>query len=424
MPAFSANQPTSGHTPDLDNEQTPEQKPYTRYKSSRLRSKKPLKVRKDKGGDRAAEAGGRAAGAGSGEAASRGRDADRDDRGAGSYDADRYVAGQAAGYGGIDESRGTPGDGRGAPLLRKKRRMGWGKRIGYALLFLILALLVLGGISYWRLDRAVKASNAKVPADVMTVLNTPAGDVTSSPVNILFLGSDKRPGENSRADTILLMRVNGQSKTISQLSIPRDTLVDIPGYGEDKINSAYAWGGPALTIETVEGLTGLPIHHYVELDFSGFPSIVDALGGVDIDVPKAIDSQYPQDLEWTDVHFDAGPQHMTGEEALVYVRVRYSDDDFQRMGRQQQFMEALQKKVSSPSSLAKMPLMAPDIVANMTTDISTNDLIKLGWVKFRTPAERNRKFVMVGYGEDIGGISYVVLDEDANQTILRDFLAS
>jgi anionic cell wall polymer biosynthesis LytR-Cps2A-Psr (LCP) family protein len=94
------------------------------------------------------------------------------------------------------------------------------------------------------------------------------------------------------------------------------------------------------------------------------------------------------------------------------------------MGRQQQFMEALQKKVSSPFSMAKMPLMAPDIVANMTTDISTNDLIKLGWVKVRTPSERNRKFVMVGYGEDIGGISYVVLDEDANQTILRDFLAN
>ncbi|MHB9112514.1 MAG: LCP family protein [Thermoleophilia bacterium] len=412
--AFPANQPKSGHTPDLDNEQTPEQKPYTRYRSSRLRSKKPLKVRGGRGGNREAEPGGRTVGAGGDEAASRG--------GA----ADGYDAGQAAGYGGSGGRSGSsapPGEGRGAPLPRKKRRGGWGKRLGYALLFLLLALLLLGGISYWRLDRAVKASNAKVPSDVRTVLNTPSGDITSTPVNILFLGSDKRPGENSRADTILLMRVNGQTKTISQLSIPRDTLVDIPGYGEDKINSAYAWGGPALTVETVEGLTGLPIHHYVELDFSGFPSIVDSLGGVDIDVPKEIDSQYPQGLEWTQVHFDAGPQHMTGDEALVYVRVRYSDDDFQRMGRQQQFMEALQKKVNSPFSLAKMPLMAPDIVASMTTDISTNDLIKLGWVKFRTPAERNRKFVMVGYGEDIGGISYVVLDEDANQTILREFLA-
>lgn len=398
--------------PDLDNEQKPEQKPYTRYKSSRLRSKKPLKVRGDRDRKRKAESGGRAAGAGGGGEASPGGGADR------------YDDGQAAGFGGIDELPGSSKDGRGAALLRKKRRGGWGKRLGYALLLLLLALLVLGGISYWRLDRAVKASNAKVPSDVRTVLNSVTGDITSTPVNILFLGSDKRPGENSRADTIMLMRVNGQSKTISQLSIPRDTLVDIPGYGEDKINSAYAWGGPALTIETVEGLTGLPIHHYVELDFSGFPSIVDSLGGVDIDVPKEIDSQYPQGVEWTQVHFDAGPQHMTGEEALVYVRVRYSDDDFQRMGRQQQFMEALQKKVNNPFNLAKMPLMAPDIVANMTTDISTNDLIKLGWVKVRTPGERNRKFVMVGYGEDIGGISYVVLDEDANQALIRDFLAS
>lgn len=398
----------------MDNEQKPEQKPYTRYKSSRLRSKKPLKTGGGRGGSGAAGSGGRAAEAGGGEAGSRGGDAGQHD------------AGQAAGYGGSSErpeSTVSPLGGRGAPSPRRKKRGGWGKRRGYALLFLLLAPLVLGGISYWRLDRAVKASNAKVPTDVRQVLNSAPGDITSTPVNILFLGSDKRPGENSRADTILLMRVNGQTKTISQLSIPRDTLVDIPGYGEDKINSAYVWGGPALTIETVEGLTGLPIHHYVELDFSGFPSIVDSLGGVDINVPTAIDSQYPQGLEWTQVHFDPGPQHMSGEEALVYVRVRYSDDDFQRMGRQQQFMEALQKKVNSPFNLAKMPLMAPDIVGNMTTDISTNDLLKLGWVKFRTPAERNRKFVMVGYGEDIGGISYVVLDEDANQALIRDFLA-
>jgi len=367
----------------LDDEKKPEQKPYTRYRSSRLRSNKPLKVSSERNRD-------------------------------------------AEGYAGGDEplSDTSPGTGRRSPLPEKKRRGGWGKRIGYALLFLLLVLLVFGGISYWRLDRAVKASNAKVPPDVHSVLTKPAGDISSTPVNILFLGSDKRPGENSRADTILLMRVNGQTKTISQLSIPRDTLVNIPGYGEDKINSAYAWGGPALTIETVEGLTGLPIHHYVELDFSGFPSIVNTLGGVDIDVPKQIDSQYPQGVDWTQVHFDAGPQHMTGEEALIFVRVRYSDDDFQRMGRQQLFMEALQKKINSPVNLAKMPLMAPDIVSNMTTDISTNDLLKLGWVKFRTPAERNRKFVLVGYGEDIGGVSYVVLDEDANQSLIRDFLGN
>ncbi|MBK5225822.1 MAG: LCP family protein, partial [Thermoleophilia bacterium] len=234
----------------------------------------------------------------------------------------------------------------------KRGRRSWGKGIGYTLLFLLIAILVLAGISYWRLDRAVKASNDKVPADMLLALKKPPGDISSTPVNILFLGSDQRPGENARADTIMLMRVNGQKKTISQLSIPRDTLVDIPGYGdEDKINSAYVWGGPALMAKTVEGLTGLPIHHYVELDFSGFPAIVDTLGGVDIDVPKTIDSQYPQGLDWTQVHFDAGPQHMSGERALVYVRVRYSDDDFQRMGRQQQFVEALQKKASNPFNL-------------------------------------------------------------------------
>jgi len=365
----------------LDNEQKPDQKPYTRYRSSRIRSRKPLKPGSSR---RNAEAG----------------NLPRDDEG---------------------QPEGLPVE----PYHHKppgRKRSGW-KIFGYAMLFILLAALVFAGVSYWRLDRAVKDSNAKVPADVHPALSKPAGGMLSTPVNILFLGSDQRPGESARADTILLMRVNGESKTISQLSIPRDTLVDIPGYGEDKINSSYAWGGPALTIQTVEKLTGLPIHHYVELDFSGFPSIVDSLGGVDIDVPKTIDSQYPSGLEWTDVHFDAGPQHMSGDKALVYVRVRYSDDDFQRMGRQQQFMEALQKTVASPFNMARMPLLAPGMVDNITTDMSTNDLLGLGWVKFRTPSERNRKFVMVGTGQNISGISYVVLDEDANQALIRDFLA-
>lgn len=368
----------------MDNEQKPEQKPYTRYKSSRLRSKKPLK------------------------AGSRKQDAESPE--------------PLPGGDGLPDSGYSAGPVRPITAPPKQRR-GWGKRIGFILLLLLAVALVLIGISYWRLDRAVKESNTRVPGDVHAALQAAPGGISSTPVNILFLGSDKRPDEGARADTILLMRVNGKNKTISQLSIPRDTLTDIPGYGEDKINSSYAWGGPALTIRTVEELTGLPIHHYVELDFSGFPEIVDSLGGVDIDVPKTIDSQYPQGYEWTQVHFDSGPQHMSGDRALIYVRVRYSDDDFQRMGRQQLFMEALQKQINSPFNLARMPLLAPGMVGNITTDMSTNDLLRLGWIKFRTPAERNRKFVMVGSGRNIGGTSYVVLDEDANQALIRDFLS-
>ncbi|MHB0866573.1 MAG: LCP family protein [Thermoleophilia bacterium] len=320
-----------------------------------------------------------------------------------------------------DPPAGPPQSGRSGGVRR--RRPGWGGIIGWFLLALLVAAVAAASISYWRLDRAVRASNARVPADVRQVLKAPPGGISSTPVNILFLGSDQRPNEPARADTILLLRVNGDRKTISQLSIPRDTLVDIPGYGEGKINSAYAYGGPALMIQTVQALTGVSIHHYVELNFSGFPAIVDQLGGVDIDVLRTIDSQYPVGYDWTNVHFDSGPQHMDGDRALVYVRVRYSDDDFQRMGRQQQFMEALQKKFTSPGSLARLPLIAPDIIGNMITDISTNDLLRLGWIKFRTPADSNRKFVLAGDAEDIGGVSYVVVDESQAQSMIREFLA-
>lgn len=306
---------------------------------------------------------------------------------------------------------------------QERPRGGWGKRIFLTVLLLLALAIVALVFSYWRLDRAVRASNARVPADTMQILKKPAGGMMSAPVNILFLGSDKRPGDTARADTILIMRVDGQKKTVAQLSIPRDTLADIPGYGEGKINSAYAYGGPALQIQAVEELTGVPIHHLVELDFNGFPGIVDSLGGVEINVPKTIDSQYPQGLAWTQVHFDAGPQKMSGDRALTFVRVRYSDDDFQRMGRQQLFMEALQKKMTSPVNMAKMPFLAPGIVENITTDLSTNELIELGWIKFRTPAESNRKYVLAGTGSNIDGGSYVVLDEGESQAMIRDFLA-
>lgn len=311
-----------------------------------------------------------------------------------------------------------------APAAPAPHRAGlrWGKVLLYGALFIFLALLAFAGISYWRVDRAVRESNARVPTDAWGQLDQSFG-LSSSPVNILFMGSDQRPGESARADTLLIMRADPGSKTISQLSIPRDTLADIPGYGEGKINSAYSYGGPALQIQAIEELTGLPIHHYVELDFDGFPAIVDSLGGVDIDVPATIDSQYPQGVEWTDVHFDAGLQHMDGDTALIYVRVRYSDNDFQRMARQQQFMEALQKSMASRANLVRMPLMAPTIIDNITTDLSTTELMRLGWIKFRSSPEDNHKFVLAGNGQYIDGVSYVVLDDAESQAIIQQFLA-
>lgn len=354
-------------------------KPYTRYKSSRLRSAFSRPLRKDV------------------------KDASREPSG--------------------EPFKAPSGKGR-EPVPGPPSGRRWGRFFGWAILILLIALLLGAIVSYWRLDRAVRASNARVPASAAQALGGAGGSIRSTPVNILFLGSDERPGESARADTILLMRFDGKNKVISQMSIPRDTLAEIPGYGEDKINAAYAYGGPALQIATVEAFTGIPVHHYVELDFAGFPAIVDALGGVDIDVPRAIDSQYPQGTAWTQVHFDAGPQHMSGERALTYVRVRYSDDDFQRMGRQQQFVESLQKRMASPVNMVKMPLMAPEIVSSMTTDLSTNELLALAWIKFRTPAERNRKFVLIGDTANIDGGSYVIIDESSVQATVRDFLSS
>ncbi len=307
------------------------------------------------------------------------------------------------------------------PVGRRRPRRSRRRKIVLALLVLLALLLLAAAISFWRLDRAVAASNGKVDPQALKALAPYSG----GPENILFIGSDKRPGDKaSRADTLLIMRVDGGTKSISQLSIPRDSLTDIPGYGQGKVNSAYSYGGAALEIKVVEQLTGIPIHHVVEMDFSGFPAIVDSLGGVDINVPGTIDSKYPQGLSWTEVHFDKGPQHMDGNRALVYVRVRYSDDDFHRMARQQQFMQALEQKAASPWNIIQLPLIAPTIVDNMVTDMSMTDLLRLGWDKLRTPSGRNKKFVLAGAPQMIDGVDFVVLDENQNQQLLTDFLAS
>src|SRR5215217_1527854 len=149
----------------------------------------------------------------------------------------------------------------------------------------------------------------------------------------VLLGSDARAGEGSRSDTIMVAKAGG-----GLLAVPRDTLVQIPGIGEDKINAAFANGGPPLAVETLENFTGLPIGNYVVLDFGGTKEIVDALGGITVNVEEPIETE--QD----------------GAEALAYVRYRGGPTaDIGRVGRQQRFLQALAAEAASPENFPRLP---------------------------------------------------------------------
>jgi len=192
------------------------------------------------------------------------------------------------------------------------------------------------------------------------------------PVNILVLGADYRKGDvKYRTDSMIVAHVDPQAKKIWMISIPRDTRIEYPGRGAIKINSAHVYGGPEGAVTAVENLTGLKMNHYLEVNFQGFKSAVDAVGGVWIDVPVAID----------DIKADQSPGHqrLDGEHALTFVRARhqFADQDFSRMKNQQLFFLALADQISKVGNVARIPAVVSAVAPYIQTDMSLVDMIKM-----------------------------------------------
>jgi LCP family protein required for cell wall assembly len=206
---------------------------------------------------------------------------------------------------------------------------------------------------------------------------------------ILVLGSDARTGESidesqqgpSRADTIML--VHAALGSVRKLSIPRDIEADVPGHGTQKINAAYALGGPALTIETVESFlgNGIEINHLLEVDFRNFPKLVDALGGITVNNKTRICSP-PFDNFWRGLNFPKGEIELDGTRALGFARVRKNpcapgEDDRARAARQQEVLRAMGDKVSSPSTFFRLPWVSWQAPRALKSDMKGPGLMAL-----------------------------------------------
>src|ERR671921_47352 len=225
----------------------------------------------------------------------------------------------------------------------------------------------------------------------------------------VLLGSDARAEEVSRADTIMLAKANG-----GLLAVPRDTLVEIPGLGEDKVNAAFANGGPELTVKTLENLTELPIENYVVLDFGGTREIVDALGGITINVEEPIETE--QDSEFFSI--PAGTQELTGAQALAYVRYRGGPTaDIGRIERQQRFLQALAEEASSPENLPRLPAMARAVWRNVETNMNPFEAAQLA-VRLALSGGSNAE-IYPGTPQYINGISYWVPDPVAGRRVVE-----
>jgi LCP family protein required for cell wall assembly len=318
---------------------------------------------------------------------------------------------------------------------RWRRR--WKLWVALGLLGVLLFLVVWGVLGYLSFSKGVGKANDQVSRKVKAQLAREDRSLFSDPATILVIGTDggRAPGRGDarRADSLLLLRTDPGKHRLSYLSIPRDLRVEIPGYGTAKINAANQIGGPATTIATVRRLTGLPIHHVVVVDFDDFRELIDAIGGIDVTVPKRIlsntfDCPYKprRCRDWDGWRFAKGRQHMDGRRALVYSRIRTnrldaSDTDVSRGGRQQAVAEAVGDKIAGFGTFLRLPFVGDSLAAPLATDLSTWELVQLGWVRLRADSGRSLHCRLGGEPTSIGGESVILGSED-NVAVVSMFL--
>lgn len=279
---------------------------------------------------------------------------------------------------------------------------------------LFIPLLLCGGIffAYQIYDftrEAVVALGlpeiAGPPAPVIAAQPTraPAPNISAGDrVNVLLLGVDRRPSEKCpcRTDTMMIASLDPKSLTAGLVTVPRDLYVpfqNVPNISEARINQAHWYGdlyklpggGPGLAKRTVEYNLGRRIHFYILVDFAGFIKVVDALGGIDLDVPKAIDDpQYPNmDFGYDPLYIPAGRVHMNGELALKYARTRHSGGDYDRMKRQIQVLMGIRDKALRLDMLTKLPTLVKSMWGIIETDLTPQDVLAYAPIAARVKTE-------------------------------------
>jgi LCP family protein required for cell wall assembly len=295
---------------------------------------------------------------------------------------------------GLDELRGEagsrgPGGGRREPPGERRPTATRG-RISPRRVLLWIALALAGwlALSLVLFLLSAQIERGKVSSEAKAALSS-AGFPLTSANTVLILGSDARPqgskepganpGGPSRSDTIMLWRVGGGHA--ARLSIPRDTVVDIPGHGQQKINAAYAYGGAALSIRTISQYLGVPINHLIEVDFTNFPKLVDALGGVDVKTGRVCSEiNGGRRNGGVTLKLPAGTNHLDGKQALALARTRKNscnpaEDDLTRAKRQQQILSAMKGRVLSPTTFVKLPWVSWYTPKTMRTDMGGATLL-------------------------------------------------
>ena len=301
------------------------------------------------------------------------------------------------------------------PKKPKKRKK---HRFFRCLIAIILIFIVYSGGAFF-LGQKVAKSDAGAASQAQT-FNGMASQ--SGAHNILLVGNDSRDGETARADSIMVMQLDGPAKKPKLISFMRDTLVDIPGYGQNKINASYAFGGIELLRQTLAQNFGIDAQYYMVVDFKTFEKVIDTLfpRGVKIDAEKDMS-------KYIEVAIKKGPQRMDGLTLLQYSRFRMDEEgDFGRVRRQQQTMNAIFKELRNPLAILKLPYAAGKVMGYASTDLSTGFLAKNIFSIAKGASGVDRLSVPVddswNYGQTYEVGSYLDVDYEMNRQAIQDFL--
>ncbi len=293
-------------------------------------------------------------------------------------------------------------------------------------------VMAAAGLAWWQGQQLLDELQAGAKQGVVDAVSRQLGVAPARPapgikdaITILAIGADRRKGErgHGRSDTMMLVRVDPDAGTVSVLNLPRDLRVPIPGHGEDKLNSAYSYGGAPLAVATIRDWLGVTIDHFVLVDFRGFRELIDSLGGAWIPV----DQRYyhvndgTEAGNWSSIDLHPGYQRLSGAKALEFVRFRHLDSDFVRAARQQVFLRELGRQIRAQmGGISAVSAVLEPFAKATTSDISSlPEALQIARTLWRTRGERIARVTMAAAPKMIGGVFYLTASPADKQAALR-----
>ncbi|MCC3356081.1 LytR family transcriptional regulator [Bacillus sp. REN16] len=298
---------------------------------------------------------------------------------------------------------------------RHKKKMSIGKKILISVLSIFIVLILgAGGYAYYlynSVEKTAETMHKPIDREKSEKRTEEVVFEKHDPISVLLMGVDARAGDRGRSDSLIVLTVNPNDKSMKMVSIPRDTRTEIVGKGfQDKINHAYAFGGPEMAIDTVENFLDIPIDYYVQVNMESFKDIVDAVGGVTVNNSFEFSSG--------GYTFSKGQVYLNGAQALAYARMRYEDPrgDFGRQDRQRQIMMAVINKGASFSSLTNFKNILGAIGKNIQTNLTFDQMVDIQ-KNYKEARHSLEQSMVKGSGTKIDGIYYYIVPDSERSSL-------